>query len=237
MQTQVRVLIGIQARSTSQRFPNKGFELIGSKTLTQHVVDACSDAAQFVSKDTKLGVECAVALLTPEGDPLAAEFSNNMLVVEGPEQDVLKRYELAFIKYRPDYLVRITGDCPLIPPYIISTHIRKSVNGKLDYCSNVFEDWRTDLDGFDCEVISSRAFEYIAQNATAPSDREHVTTLIRKKPPVWARIGSVIGFVDLSGVKLSVDTPDDLERVRKQWASIERKHKLARENNHVVLRL
>ena len=96
-----------------------------------------------------------------------------------------------------------------------------------DYISNVDERFRTTLDGADCEVISRRLLDDTAQRATAPSDREHVTTLIRREPPAWAKIGVVLNHFDLSWIKLSVDTEEDLERVRRAAESAQRKHQEA----------
>ena len=72
-----------------------------------------------------------MALLVPKGDPLAKEFQGRVMVFEGPEDDVLARYANAVNGTHPDFIVRVTGDCPFIPPYIISTHVKKSIIGRL----------------------------------------------------------------------------------------------------------
>ena len=218
----VKVLIAIQARSTSTRLPNKAFELIGRKPLLQHVISACNKAAQYTNNfATANGVFVDVALVIPEGDRIGQVFNKATSIIEGPEHDVLSRYFKAYEKTRPDYIVRITGDCPLIPPYLITKHIKTAQINSYDYLSNVDEKLRTSLDGWDCEVISGRALEWLNKTATDPKDREHVTTLIRKQHPAWAKIGHVISYVDLSGLKLSVDTQEDLERVRAQYEKLQ----------------
>lgn len=182
-------------------------------------------------------IECFVALVVPKGDPLEAEYIGKVPVFTGSEDDVLSRYAAAMAELKPDFLVRITGDCPLIPSYVISTTIRRSVTGNLDYCSNVDEESRTDIDGWDCELISSKAFQYLLDNAKDPKDREHVTTYLRRNKPAWARFGSVIGHVDLSSIKLSVDTQEDLEAVRKMYEQIQTKINNARRADRIVFRL
>lgn len=233
----VKVFIGIQARSTSTRLPGKGMMMIGQKTVTQHVIDQCSESAGFVGKGMQQNIETTVGLVVPKGDGLAAEYVGKVPVFEGSESDVLGRYKVAFDELKPDFIVRITGDCPLIPPYVITTLVKKSIIGNLDYCSNVDERWRTDLDGWDCEVISARLFQYVCDYAKDKSDREHVTTFIRRSPPRWAKIASVIGFVDMSHVKLSVDTAEDLERARTANQSLQEKVNAARRAGHLVFRL
>jgi spore coat polysaccharide biosynthesis protein SpsF len=138
--------------------------------------------------------------------------------VEGPLADVLGRYKIAVDRYNPDYVVRITGDCPLIVPNTIYRIMAMTTQFNYDYVSNVDERFRTSIDGHDTEVMSRRMFEHVAECATQASDREHVTTYIRRNPPIWAKLGLVMEAYDQSQQpKLSVDTQEDLERVRKAF--------------------
>ena len=117
--------------------------------------------------------------------------------------------------------MRITGDCPLIPPPVIVKAINVAVKNQLDYVSNVDERLRVSFDGMDCEVFSRNLLEYTYAKASDKSDLEHVTTFMRKPGlPKEFRVAHIIGYVDLSGTKLSVDTEEDLERVRKHKAKI-----------------
>lgn len=216
-----KVLIAIQARSTSKRFPRKSFAMLGNKTILQHVVDACNNAALYTNKySAKYGLFCETAILCPKGDEIVNAYNHEVLVYEGPDDDVLTRYVGAAKKFSANYIVRVTADCPLIPSALISKHISSAVINNHDYVSNIDERIRTTLDGFDCEAISKRALDWLDENATSLYDREHVTPLMRSGPPSWARIGHVIGQIDLSDLKLSVDTPEDLERVAKHYDKI-----------------
>ncbi len=206
------VLIGIQARSGSSRLPRKAFELIGGKMMLDHVIESCRKAADYVAKREKIATR--VVVLTPEGDPIAKAFSGRCDIVHGPSHDVLARYLVALDRFSPDVMIRITGDCPLIPSYVISRVIALAVQNDYDYIGNGDERFRTSIDGTDCEAISARLLAEAAQQATDPYDREHVTSWIRKSPPEWAKIGAVLNYFDHSDLKLSVDTPDDLARVR-----------------------
>lgn len=217
------VLIGIQARSTSKRFPRKVFETIGGKPMIQHVIDACDRSAKYMNNHSlKTGTHVYVALLVPKGDELAQSRRFGRLAFEGPEDDVLTRYQMAAKRYKADYIVRVTGDCPLIPPYLITKHIKTAVVNGYDYVSNVDESHRTSADGTDCEVISDKLLDYVHANTRNEKDREHVTTFIRRECPDWAKVGHVVGHLNLSALKLSVDTQEDLERVRTQYDILNR---------------
>lgn len=217
-----KVLIGIQARSGSTRLPNKAFELIGHSRMLDHVIDSCKKAGQYIDSINHLGIRSEVVVVSPVGDPIVNAFSTRCRIIEGSEQDVLSRYAGAVNAFDPDYLVRITGDCPLIPSYVISKMTTLAVKNRYDYVSNV-DDFRTSLDGSDCEVISRKMFDYIHDVASIPADREHVTTIVRRCPPDWARMGAVVGYFDHSEIKLSVDTMDDLSRVRAAYDSVNKR--------------
>lgn len=214
------VLIGIQARSTSARFPMKVHEKIGHKAMIEHVIASAEIAAKYINKysnSTRTLVE--VALLIPHGD-LLSKYRSKLPVHEGPESDVLTRYAQAAARFKSDYVVRVTGDCPLIPSFLISKMIKTAVVNGYDYVSNVDPRFRTAADGHDCEAISIRLLKHLDETAKDPADREHVTLAARRSPPEWARLGHVTGHVDLSNLKLSVDSLEDLERVRAQYARI-----------------
>ena len=230
------VLIVIQARSGSKRLPGKSLTMIDDKTMVGHVLDAAYSAARYIQNyKVDPPVHASVVLAVPTGDPLVEAFSGN-LIVEGLENDVLSRFETAYKKYHPDYIVRITGDCPLIIPTIISKCVFCSIRNDLDYCSNAFEDLRTFIDGFDVEVFSKRAAEWLFSNAISAGDREHVTVHLRKRGPEWARMGALIAHVDLGDIKLSVDTQEDLENVRKLKVSLGEKITKAKERGYGVYR-
>jgi spore coat polysaccharide biosynthesis protein SpsF len=227
----ITVSIGIQARSTSQRLPNKALLNLDGKPLLQHVLERCEKSASYINRTPpkRLHMMVGVSLLIPQGDPIGQVFRHRVHCMEGDERDVLSRY-LALLQAKgSDYLVRITGDCPFIPSHIITKHITAAVNHSLDYLSNVDERYRTAPDGWDCEVISRRALEWLRDNAQSPSEREHVTTRIRPDCPTWMKLGFIVDHVDLSHLKFSVDSFEDYERVKEEVAKIERKLKAIEE--------
>jgi spore coat polysaccharide biosynthesis protein SpsF len=216
------ISIIIQARSTSTRFPRKIFERIGNKPILQHVLDACYNCVSYINAYTnKHGMVCGLALAVPYKDELISQFGKHF-IVQGPENDVLERYLIAAQKTNADYIVRVTSDCPFIPPFIISKAIGLAVKDNLDYLTNADPRFRTAPDGHDVEVISRRLLDWLGQNAKDAVDREHVTTYLQRAMPDWATKGDIIGFVDMfkPEMKLSIDTPEDLERMKVMYQKL-----------------
>lgn len=208
-----RVLIAIQARSNSTRFPGKIYEEIGNKMVLTHVIDAAKKAKKYCERGGK--IFCEIAVLYPDGDTRILDTfkSAGVLMIAGSEQDVLSRYLTAQRYTAADYVVRLTSDCPLIFPFIISKHINVAVYNRIDYVSNVDERCRMFADGLDCEVTSANALTWLSENAKTPEEREHVTIAIRSKGSPLSK-AFISSQLDTSGMKLSIDTKEDLDRVR-----------------------
>lgn len=221
-----KVLIGIQARSTSTRLPGKALATLYNKPILSWVINVCMDSAQFVTYKSREQIQVDVAILTPIGDEIS-RYYKNLNVVEGNEDDVLSRYVDASNIYNSDYIVRITGDCPFLTSFMITNHIFKCLNTDLDYLSNVDPLVRTELDGRDIEVMSKEALDWLDQISQRPLDREHVTTKIREIKPSHLRRGHFLNRLDVSDIKLSVDTDKDLDNAEKRMTSFFKKKMLA----------
>lgn len=236
-----RLLIGIQARSTSNRLPRKHHEMIGNKRLLDHVIDSCLVAREYISHKLSSGDDVRVCVLTPFKDDILTDFQRSAIsLFQGPEDDVLTRYKQAMIRYDSTHLIRVTGDCPLLPSFVVSKIAIHGIKQKFDYLSNVDPACRTAQDGLDCEFVSREALMFMADSAKDPYDREHVTPLMRSAPPVWAKRGAVINWFDFSGQpKMSVDTKEDLEFVRTVFEGVRDKIESAQKHypRHLIMRI
>lgn len=224
----VKVMIGIQARSTSTRYPNKIEAILGDMSVLDHIIKACVGVTLYVSRyATNPRVNVSTLLCIPFNDKIKERFKDIIAIVEGPENDVLSRYVEIINQYNPDYIVRLTGDCPLIVEGLISKAIILAVKNSYDYLSNVDEDCRTAPDGYDVEVISKKMLLTAHELATDIKDREHVTTWIRRERPSWGKYGFIVGSLDRSGEKISLDTLEDEERIQFEYDRITNKTKKA----------
>lgn len=90
--------------------------------------------------------------LNEKDDPIEQVCrENNVRCYRGSVHDVLDRFRIAAKKEKPDIIIRVTGDDPLMDPEIIDKVIREHIEGGFDYSSNMIE--RTFPRGMDTEAI------------------------------------------------------------------------------------
>lgn len=230
-----RVLIGIQARTNNQRLPGKCMKKITPKqTMLDMVLENCQKSAEFINRGND--ARCEVALLVPENDPLLSKYSHRVYTVTGPENDVFTRYMNALEHFSAaDFLCRITSDCPMVPAPVITRHILTAVKRDADYVTNAYDEYRTSPDGHDVEVLSRKAMTFLAQQNLSELDCEHVTTYLRSQPPDWLICVGMFNHVDLSSIKLSVDTEVDLENVKIEHQEVKSKvDSFVKDTKHAV---
>jgi spore coat polysaccharide biosynthesis protein SpsF len=110
--------------------------------------------------------------------------------------------------FNPAHVVRLTADCPLIDPEVIDKTILYHLHGGYDYT------WNPGYpDGLDVEVMTFDALHRTWKDATSQPDREHVCTYIKDHPDRY-KIGRYERHTDISHIKISVDTPEDYQKVK-----------------------
>jgi len=128
-----------------------------------------------------------------------------------PEDDVLARFYDAAVLYRGDTIVRITGDCPLVNPWVVDEVI--SSLGDNDFATNVLR--RTFPMGLAVEVIPFKTL-WGLQQLLSPDhpDREHVCSYIYKVPHMFD-IASVEDDEEHPELRWCVDHEEDIEDVER----------------------
>ena len=195
----------VQARMNSTRLPGKVMKPIidipmieillkrlnKSKLIDQIVLATSTDKKNIplINKVEQLGFTC----------------------VQGSELDVLDRYIKAAEQCKADVIIRITGDCPLVDPFLVDECIHRFKETKVDYHSNTRPP--TFPDGLDIEVIKYSALKKAAQEITNVSHREHVTLYLRESDNF---IKSNYSYnKDLSPLRWTVDDPEDFDVISK----------------------
>jgi spore coat polysaccharide biosynthesis protein SpsF (cytidylyltransferase family) len=210
-----KVIAIIQARLNSSRLPRKILTDLGGKPVLLHVVERAMKIA---------GVD-KVVLNIPLADLDDVELNSlkwpvQIHGIERQEADVLGSFLTIAKSEKADVIMRLTGDCPLIDPYLCSDVLDLFFRLNKSYCYAANDTLRSGYpDGLDCEVVSIEALTLAAARAYAKSDREHVMTWIRQYMPCYTIVAPL--GTDLTGAKWSIDTPDDLALVREIFSQLE----------------
>jgi len=204
---------------TSTRLPGKILaDLEGRPMLARQIerLRQCREADEIVIATTDNASDDPVVALTDECGQRS---------YRGSENDVLSRYVEAARECHADVVVRITSDCPLIDATVTDRVIRALVAGpdKCDYACNILE--RTYPRGLDVEALTMEALERCHREATSPEDREHVTSFIRRDRTGMFVCRSITDSANNSDLRWTVDTPGDLELVRRIYRELDLVHR------------
>lgn len=167
----MKILAVSQARMGSTRLPGKISKKIMNKSLLAIHIER-------ILQSKKIDTLLIASTVNKEDDLIEGLIDPYpVLFYRGSQNDVLDRFYKATVDYKPDYVVRLTSDCPLIDPKLIDAVIEKAISENVDYCSNCFGEKFPD--GQDVEVFKFSALEKAWKESTKLSDREHVTPYIR----------------------------------------------------------
>jgi spore coat polysaccharide biosynthesis protein SpsF len=203
----MKVIAITQARTGSTRLPNKVLKKIKGKMLLNIHLERILK--------TKTINQLIVATTTDPADDAIEEIANKMGIAfyRGSVYDVLDRYYQAAKMHNPEWVVRLTSDCPLIDADLLDAIIDKALELNVDYCSNSLDP--TYPDGMDVEVFKYSALEKAWKEAKLDSEREHVTPYIYKNSSFYNRdLFTAFNFCyhsNYKNVRLTVDEQADFE--------------------------
>jgi spore coat polysaccharide biosynthesis protein SpsF (cytidylyltransferase family) len=188
----------IQARMGSKRFPGKVMADLCGKPVLQHVIE----------RTKEIGIP--VILSTPNKQ--LASFALMRGIGASAEQeppDVLSHYWKIAKAQRLDIIMRITGDCPLLQPALCEKVLAIFDRGRCTYAAIGYPEGGFPK-GYGCEVFTKFTLKLANELATDEADREHVTPWMHRN----VRCKYLQNDKDESHLNYSIDTPEDLERVR-----------------------
>jgi spore coat polysaccharide biosynthesis protein SpsF len=198
-----RVVAIVQARMGSTRLPGKVLKPIAGKPLLWHVVHRLSRCKRID--------QIAIATTTNPRDEAIVEFGrdNDIVVIRGPEEDVLARFALAAEATQADMIVRVSSDAPFLDAGFIDHLVGSLIEQGGDYVL-LEEGAVTAHEGVD--PFSRRALNRLMAKAhNDPVAREHVTGYFKLHPD-FAKIVRAPAYPALAkeSGRLTIDTPDDL---------------------------
>lgn len=207
----MKILAITQARIGSTRLPEKIMKKINGETLLELHLN------RIIKSELVTKLKVATTL-----EPDAVKIINicNKLSIEsfqGSLNNVLERFFFTALPESPDWVVRLTSDCPLIDPIEIDRAIKHAIESNYDYVSNTLVP--TYPDGIDVEVFKFAALEKAFKEAKLSSELEHVTPYIWKnstyKGGKLFSSDCIMYSKDLSSIRLTVDTIEDFQVIEK----------------------
>lgn len=192
----------LQARMGSTRLPGKSMRVLGGHTLVAHAIVRLQTSGYPVVLTTTT---------LPEDDCLvAAAESLGAHTFRGAELDVLDRYAQATRHFELHRVVRATADNPAVDVDAVSRTLMLLDRTGADHVVEHGLPY-----GAAVEAIRGSALLRAAAMATDPSDREHVTPLLRGSTEFFALAALAPGHLRRPGLRLTVDTEEDLAFVQK----------------------
>ncbi len=206
-----KVLALIQARMGSTRLPGKVLSPILGKPMLQWQLERLEHSRTISS--------VVVATSNQPADDAVQRFcaAGGHSCYRGSETSVLSRFHEASLQYllpaeRGDAVViRLTGDCPLVDPFLIDEGVELFLESRDRGCR--YQSYDSKLpDGMDFEVFTWQALDEAMQGETDDFEKEHATPVFWRNPD---RFGMTVftrsGIPE--GLRFSVDYAEDRELV------------------------
>ncbi len=198
----MKTIVIIQARMGSSRLPGKILKPLGKKDVLSYVVERCEKI---------VGVsDVVVATSTLAQDDIVEEWckQKDIAYFRGSEEHVLSRYAQAAERYNPDYVIRVTADCPYVDFQLASEMIRRMEESPSDFIKIGGELPR----GLAVELFSFTALKYIEKHGKEQRHKEHVTYYAYENNHEfsWSYVALPQGLSH-PHLRITLDTEEDYE--------------------------
>ncbi len=199
----MKFLVIIQARCGATRLPDKVLKMIQDKTCLERMLNR-------VSRSKNID-EIIVATTINKEDIKIVNLVTSLgyRVFVGSSGDVLDRYYQCAKLINPEYVIRLTADCPLFDYRVLDEAISE-LKLDTDYLTELSE---TFPDGQDIEIMKYSVLEEAWKNADMMSEREHVTLYIRNHKDRFKIQDFECKVGNLNKERWTLDEPKDFELI------------------------
>ena len=207
----MKYLVMIQARCGSTRLPNKVLKDLCGKPALQRMIER-------VQRSRLADEVMVVTSVNRENLPILALCASiGIRVGVGAEDDVLDRYYQTAKLIKPEYVIRLTADCPCFDAELLDLALQEMAEDT-DYMGMTSESF---ADGLDLEIMKFSALERAWKEADHSFEREHVTQYIIRHPELFRlqNFESPVGY--FGDHRWTVDEPEDFELVKKVYEHFE----------------
>lgn len=202
----MKTIVIIQARMGSSRLPGKILKRLGGADVLTYVVER----SRKISGVSDVIVATSVL---PQDDQVEDWCKRKGVpVFRGSEEDVLARYAEAAKEHSPDYVIRVTADCPFVDYQLASEMVEKMSKSQTDFMK---------IDGhlprgLAVELLSYQALNYIDEHGKEPRHREHVTYYGYEFQDefTWTSI-KASEEIQQPELRITLDTEEDYELIQR----------------------
>lgn len=212
----MKYLVMIQARCGSTRLPNKVLRDLCGKPVLQRMIER-------VQKSKLVDEVMVITSIEKNNLPILRLCSDlGIRVGIGSEEDVLDRFYQSAKLLKPEYVIRLTADCPCFDAQLLDLAL-SGLKDTTDYCGMLSESF---ADGLDLEIMKFSALAKAWKEANHSFEREHVTQYIIRHPELFELQNFESPIGDFGHHRWTVDEPEDFEVVKRIY-----EHFLNSENN------
>ena len=206
----------IQARLGSARLPNKvmlPLPVGSEKTIISEVIERVKDVSEISNVIVATSISKVNDDLESYIDTLKVEC------YRGSENDVLSRFYDIIIKHNFEYVIRLTGDNPIVDNILLKEFISNFISNDLDYsCSNNLP--------LGCNFEMMKASEIIKahENCENLFDKEHVTPFVKRNANKKADF-TFNNVKLISNLRLTIDYASDYAFINLIYTMLKDKSK------------
>jgi spore coat polysaccharide biosynthesis protein SpsF len=196
----MKTILIIQARMGSSRLPGKVLKSLGNTVELDYVVSRCRRFPEVAE------VIVATSVLSQDDEIADWCKQNSVVCYRGSEDDVLDRYYSCAKLYHPDYVIRVTADCPFIDYELAGQMVAAMREHPCDIVRLEGELPR----GLASEIVSFSALEHMYTHGKESRHREHVTYYAYEFPEKFTSTAiTVPDSLRHPQLRITLDTEED----------------------------
>ena len=222
----------VQARASSSRLPRKVIKEMAGRPMLGLLLERLGQ----VIEAGDCCIRTVLATSTDSSDDPVADFGDDVgfPVVRGPLEDVLGRFVTAIGSFEPDFVLRLTGDNPMVNGRAVETIAHQYLKELPQDCvgvSNTLPEHRIAPYGFALEAVEADALRKLSSRDLSLEDREHVTRGLIEEGKIAPT--ELLGQLrqdgtgrengeggDISGLRWTVDYPEDFQYMERLFEAL-----------------
>jgi spore coat polysaccharide biosynthesis protein SpsF (cytidylyltransferase family) len=209
------IVVFVPSRLKSTRYPNKGISDIHGITAIERTL---------INAQSIKGVDKVILATSTEAidEPLLrCNLDGNIEVVKGSEEDVLARIIPYIEKNKPDYIIRVTGDCPLVSAELAELLIQSHIETGADL---TYTPSKTAL-GIACEIYKAESLLKLRTYFPQTLHSEYLIYYFTNNRNLFQVNEFLAPEKFIKNWRLTFDEPNDLELLRKIYSVLDIKNR------------